>query len=330
MAGTLFGMGLQQQVDINGRPMSGCLLYLYDAGTSTPADSFQDFGLTVLNSWPLEADSSGRVPQFWLADGSYRARLTTSDGTEIFDFDGIQAIGASVASSGGGGGGGGSAVDANAILLTGDFLWRPTAGTRTGFVRANARTFGSASSGGVERANADTQPLFEFLWNNFSNALCPVGGGRGGTAAGDFTANKTIQSLDMRGYGIFGLDDMGNSAAGRLVTGTPTAAASSTGAEKTTLVLANLPAHDHGAGTYAVGAHTHGAGSFQVTAAVEGTNVAPTGGSGKQYATNNTIGVNGTSGSTAPTFSGTSGSTGSGTASTTISPGRLGTWFIKL
>src|SRR6185369_683778 len=100
MAGTLFGLPLSQRVDINGLPLSGCLLYVYDAGTSTPADTFQDFGLTasLVLPFPIEADSSGMIPQFWVADGSYRARLTTSGGELIFDTDGIQAIGPSVTS----------------------------------------------------------------------------------------------------------------------------------------------------------------------------------------------------------------------------------------
>ena len=78
------------------------------------------------------------------------------------------------------------------------------------------------------------------------------------------------------------------------------------------------------------GTQGHGAGSFVVTAATEGTAVTATGGSGKNYASNGSQSVTGTSASSTPSFSGTSGSTGSGNALTTISPGRLGSWYVRL
>jgi hypothetical protein len=376
MAGTLFGLPLSQQMDANGDPLSGCLLYIYQALTTTPADVFTDSGLSTFTAFPIEADASGRIPQFWLNDGSYRARLTTAGGVEVFDHDSILAIGPSAASTGGGGGGGGGGgtVDASTVAITGDVKWRPVTGILLGWVRANARTIGSASSGATERASSDTQALYEFLWNNFSNTLCPVTTGRGATALADFAANKAIGTLDMRGYGMYGLDDMGNTAAGRLTVGSPTTAGSSTGAEKTTLSTANLPshthdggtlsaaAHTHPAGTLAAASHTHDAGTFAVgTAITNGTNIvrgsalsAVNAGGAPFGITNNgdaqagvTISltngaVTGTSagataaitGSTAASSSasvtGTSASTGSGTAATTISPGRLGSFYIKL
>jgi hypothetical protein len=97
-------------------------------------------------------------------------------------------------------------------------MWKPVDATRSGWVRANARTIGSSSSGATERANADTETLFLFLWNNFSDTRAPVSGGRGGSAAADWAANKTIGTIDMRGRAAFGGDDMGNSAAGVIAT----------------------------------------------------------------------------------------------------------------
>ena len=61
-----------------------------------------------------------------------------------------------------------------------------------------AGTIGSASSGGTTRANADTQPLFELLWNGAGNALLPIQDAAGGattrglSAAADFAANKRM------------------------------------------------------------------------------------------------------------------------------------------
>jgi hypothetical protein len=119
-------------------------------------------------------------------------------------------------------------------------------GTRTGWVRDNGRTIGSASSGATERANADTSALFAYLWNNFSNTICPVSTGRGANAAADFAANKTITLPDKRGYVPGGLDDMGNSAASRwanvpVVSGDTITAGSVLGEATNTLITANLP-----------------------------------------------------------------------------------------
>jgi hypothetical protein len=212
LAGTLFGLGLSQQVSADGVPLSGALLYLYEANSSTPVTTYSDFSLSTEQTHPIEADSAGRLPQIWVEDGSYRARLTTSAGIEVFDEASVTAIGASVTS--GGGGGGSSSADPTTIFQTGDTLWVPYSGGRTGWVRHNGRTISSGSGSGTERANADTQTLFEYLWNNFSNSLCAVSGGRGANATADFNANKTIATLDMRNRAPFGFDDMGNTAAG--------------------------------------------------------------------------------------------------------------------
>lgn len=286
MAGTLFGLSLSQNVDVNGRPLAGAFLFIYNGGTLTPASSYQDTGLTVINPFPLVADANGRIPQFWLADGTYRARLTDANLIQQYDIDGILAIGAS--SGGGGGGGGGVAING---FTTGDMIFVPTtSGTRTGFVRCNARTIGSAASGATERANTDTNGLYAFLWNGFPDGTCPVSGGRGVSAAADFSANKPIGLLDMRGRGPFGLDDMGNSAAGRISGGTGlfgTGGASTVSILQTHLAAFTLPntlgvaAHHHTQqGTMTSGNnsadHTHGAGTLALnsTAITNGTGVA--------------------------------------------------------
>ena len=71
-----------------------------------------------------------------------------------------------------------------------------------GWVVMNDGTIGSASSGATTRANADTQALFELLWNNTTNANCAVSGGRGASAAADFSANKTIALPKMLGRAL--------------------------------------------------------------------------------------------------------------------------------
>lgn len=240
-AGTVPGFSLTPQFDLTGRVMPGCKLYVIQAGTtSTPQTAYQDSGLTLPSPGgsTLTCDAAGRLPLFWLADGSIKLRLTTSTGTTVFTQDGIAVIGASS------GGGGGSPVDPTTIIATGDLKVKYGTGILSGFVRANGRTIGSATSGATERANSDCQALFEYLWG--ADANLSVSTGRGASANADWTANKTIALPDWRGRAIAGLDDMGNSTAGRLTStyfGTaPTVlGAASTFMESRTLVTANLP-----------------------------------------------------------------------------------------
>jgi hypothetical protein len=315
MAGTLFGLGLSQQVDAQGVPLSGGLLYIYDANTSTPAVTYSDFALATTQTWPLEADSAGRFPAFWVTDGSYRARLTTSTGVEVFDEQSITAIGA----SDGGSGSGSSAQDTTTLFQTGDMLWLPISGTRSGWVRCNGRTIGSGSSGASERANGDTEALFEYFWNNFADSLCAVGGGRGASAEADFNAAKAIATLDMRSKGIFGLDTMGNSAAS--VTGGSSTAADAIGASTYTVAQANLP--------------NVNLSSTALTAVITGT--VPLGVETVQSGAGATVSNNSTSGASfsptidaAATIAGTVPLGGSGTDIDILPPVRVGTYYIKL
>lgn len=237
-AGTVPGFSLAQQQDSNGTPLIGCKLYTIQAGTtSTPQSGYQDAALTIPLPNPIICDAFGRLPQIFLADGSIKLRLEKSNGVQVFAADGILVVGASS------GGGGGSPVDATTILATGDVKVRYGTGILSGFVRANGRTIGSATSGATERANADCQILFQYLWDTDANLV--VSTGRGASSAADWAANKTIALPDGRGRVLAGLDDMGNSAAGRLTAtyfGTAaTVLGAAGGAESKTLLTANLP-----------------------------------------------------------------------------------------
>jgi hypothetical protein len=321
MAGTLTSIPLGQQFDIDGSPLAGALLYFFQTGTvATLQNSFQDFGLTIANPNPLVADQFGRIPMFYLADGTVHVRLTDASGVVIFDYPTMQVIGPSS-----GGGGGGGTVDPTTIASTGDFKWRPTTETLTGWVKANALTIGNATSGASQRANADTQSLFVYLWSNFTNAHCPVVGGRGGTALADFTASKAITVPDLRSRSPFGLDDMGGAAAGRLLVpnvtsgggdGVTTPAA--TGGEANhTLVLGEAPT---GQFTFNDAAHDHQVGSTPQVI-VEGGGL-PT---AFQFPT---------AGSNLPTTFAVTGASISdhagGGAHNNMPDFMLGTWFVKL
>ncbi len=244
MAGTVPGFSLTPQFDKLGVIAPGAKLYIIEAGTvSTPQDPYQDTALTILQTNPVIADSAGRLLQWFVADGSIKLRLTDRHGTEIFVQDNLLVLGAS--SSGGGGG----TVDPTTIFATGDLKARYGTGVLDGFVRGNGRTIGSATSGASERANLDCQALFEYLWNTDGNLS--VSAGRGASANADWTANKTIALPDWRGRALAFLDDMGNSAAGRLTAaywGVATGSLGTTlgaagGKEFYTTLTANLPAY---------------------------------------------------------------------------------------
>src|ERR1700721_641256 len=238
-------VALSQQIQSNGSPMAGALPPTFAAGTvSAVQNTYAGSGLTQVNPWPLSADQSGRLPMFYMASGSTHARLTDSSGVVQFDYPAMLVIG------GGGGGGGVSTLDTTTIFATGDIKARLTSEAVTGWVKLNGLTIGSATSGATNRANADTQALFLYTWQNCTDAHCPVVGGRGISALADFSANKQITVPDMRSREIAGLDDMGNTPAGRNVAGyivsgggdgvtTPMA---SGGTSTLTLAQANLPA----------------------------------------------------------------------------------------
>lgn len=236
-AGTV-PLALVQQFGPGATPLAGCLLYSFVAGTvATPAQGYADYGLTQPLPNPVTCDQTGRVPMIWYPAGLIHIRLTDASGVVQVDTT-MQVLGPSS-----GGGGGGSTVDPTTIMATGDMKSRYGTGPLSGFVRANGLTIGSAVSGATERANADCQNLFTYLWT--TDPTLAVSGGRGASAATDWTANKTITLPDMRGRVIAGLDDMGNSAAGRLTStyfgvGATTLGASG-GSQSQAIAQANLP-----------------------------------------------------------------------------------------
>jgi len=244
VAGTISSLALSTQFDKNGRLLAGGKLYFFQANTLIPQNVFADTGLSLALPNPITLDAAGRVPEFYCADGNIRARLVDRSGIVQIDAKNLLVVGPS------GGGGGGTSVDATTIFQTGDVMWLDQSGARAGWVRDNGRTIGSAVSGAQERANADCQALFTFLWQTYSDTTSPVVGGRGASAAADWSANKQITLPDKRGYMPAGLDGMGNLAANRLTSvpftqGDAVTAGSLGGEALHTLTAGELAAHKH-------------------------------------------------------------------------------------
>jgi hypothetical protein len=143
-------------------------------------------------------------------------------------------------------------------MATGDIKVRYDNSLINGFVRCNALTIGNAVSGATERANADTQTLWIYLYAKDPNLV--VSGGRTGNALNDYNAGKQLTMPDWRGRTIAGLADMGNSATTALTaTGfgnVVTTLGAAGGAQVSVILAANLPPHTH-SGTTNIENTTH-------------------------------------------------------------------------
>ncbi len=198
-------------------------------------------------------------------------------------------------------------------VITGDVKWRPTAETLAGWAKADTTTIGDGSSGAVQLASPDAKLLFIWLWTNFSNTQCPVSGGRGASALADFNAHKTIQTLDMRGYGIMGADVGGTTRLNGvpISSGNTTTPGSLLGENLHSLVAAENGPHVHG---ITDPGHTHQMGAIAIAS---GGQTSAQSGNSPQTMSTNTTGI-------------TINSQGSGSGHNTVQLSLIGTWYLKL
>lgn len=235
---------------------TGAKAYFYQGGTTTPLTVYQDAGEAAAHPHPVVADANGRWPDIFVPYISgYDARVVSR-------YDVLLSFSQQIPNP--------NPVDVTVnvddplqVVQTGMTHFEFVNTTRPGYVRLNGKTMGNAASGGTERANTDTQALYIHLWDNLADAVAPVLGGRGGSAASDFTANKPITLPNMRGAIPVGLDDMGSTAGGYFTglgfdTGSPTVPGSAIGTNAVVLTETNLPPHTHSGTTNADTGHIHG------------------------------------------------------------------------
>ena len=74
-------------LDGNGDPISGAKLYFYEAGTTTPADTYSDGALTSVNANPVIADGNGRFGAIYLQAIDYKAILKDASDVTIWTRD---------------------------------------------------------------------------------------------------------------------------------------------------------------------------------------------------------------------------------------------------
>lgn len=92
----------QQFFDNNGVPLSGGLLYTYQAGSSTPLTTYTTNNGTIANTNPIVLDSSGRsANEIWMQTGyTYKFVLQTSAAVTLQTLDNLYPILQSATASG--------------------------------------------------------------------------------------------------------------------------------------------------------------------------------------------------------------------------------------
>ena len=91
--------GRWQARDASGNAYSGALLYVLDAGGSTPSNIYSDSSLSTPASNPVVADANGIFPMWYAPEGSlYDLNLKTSGGVLIRPYLAIAAVGSQTGS----------------------------------------------------------------------------------------------------------------------------------------------------------------------------------------------------------------------------------------
>jgi microcystin-dependent protein len=117
-----------------------------------------------------------------------------------------------------------------------------------GWLIADGRTIGSAASG-ADFSSATAENLYYHLWNNFTNSIIAVAGGRGASANADWSADKVMTLPDFTGR-VCVMADLDTANPGTTITSSTFSSGISTvgatgGTEKVTLTEANIPDHRH-------------------------------------------------------------------------------------
>lgn len=312
--------------DNNDAVAIGAKAYFFTAATTTPLTTYTDNALTTPNAHPVVADAYGRMPAvFFAVATSYKERVQTATGTQLWEIDNVDP--APAVSSGGGGGG--LLVQAGDLFDCGYIQGLCQTGVKTGWVRLNGRTIGDASSSATERQNADCETLFTYLWNNVTDTYAPVSTGRGASAAADWAAHKNIGLPNFKGRAMVGLDQMGSGSSGAIngftmASGTTDTLLGNGGAATVTLSAAQLPViTPTGTVNITDPGHTH---SIAGAAGINN-NAASAGGAVNSAIAGPSVTGSNTTGITAA-FVGNS--FGSGTSHSNMGPFALVTFYMKL
>jgi hypothetical protein len=124
--------------------------------------------------------------------------------------------------------------------VTGDIIHHP-AQTKSGYLELDGTITVGSSSSGAANAGDEFEGIFRLLWDNVDNAEAPVSSGRGGSAAADFSANKTLTLPDYNDASVMGVNST-LSKAGKTAGASTVASTGSVGTSgATTLTSSQVP-----------------------------------------------------------------------------------------
>lgn len=156
---------------------------------------------------------------------------------------------------------------------TGDMVFSFRKSPEPGRIFVDGSTIGSSGSG-ANYTGTDYNALFEFFWNNLGNTYAPVSGGRGSSAATDWSAGKRITMPNMRRRVPVMADD---TAPARVLGETG-------GEEEHQLTIAEIPSHTHNVQSYQ---NSDNCGFIAATACAVSSQIHPTYATGGDQAHNN-------------------------------------------
>jgi hypothetical protein len=92
--GTIAPPPLHQFFDNSGDPCSGCKLYTYTAGTTTPASTYTDIALSIAHPNPIVMDSAGRPigGNIYLGSGTFKFVMKTSADVTLWTSDNVASL----------------------------------------------------------------------------------------------------------------------------------------------------------------------------------------------------------------------------------------------
>ena len=173
------------EFDAGGVPLAGGQLFFYLSGTSAKVPTYNDVSLTVPNTNPIIADANGRFGSIFLSPNyTYKVQLWTAP--TVLNPQGAQIWSEDPVGSESGGG-------TPAII---------------GEIRAYA---GTAASIPANWALCYGQAVSRTSYPDLFTAL--------GTTWGAGDSTTTFNLPDLRGRGLFGLDNMGGTSAARITSG---------------------------------------------------------------------------------------------------------------
>lgn len=85
----IFTLPRVQVFDSNGNPLAGAKLYAYQAGTSTPQNTYSDSALSVANANPVVADANGVFGAIFMLPADYKFILQTAAGVTVWTADNV-------------------------------------------------------------------------------------------------------------------------------------------------------------------------------------------------------------------------------------------------